>query len=120
MFDNIQAFEIELKNCKSDVEVVTFKYFPNLQKQRRDLEIHEKPDIQIFQMQFSSIINSTIEKFYSRFILFKLFEETAKFIIFADSVVLHKMSLRKLQWIDLNSSPKHLLDLQRISIWRQT
>jgi hypothetical protein len=28
--------------------------------------------------------------------------------------------LRKLQWIDLNSSPKHLLDLQRISIWRQT
>jgi hypothetical protein len=64
MFDNIQAFEFELKDCKRDVEIVTFKYFPNLQKHMRDLEIHDKADIQIFQMQFSRIINPSIEKFY--------------------------------------------------------
>jgi hypothetical protein len=51
-----------------------------------DLEIHEKPDIQSLQMKFSSITDSTIEQFCSRFTQFRSFEETKKFIKCADNV----------------------------------
>jgi hypothetical protein len=97
MFDNIKAFEIKLKICKCYVNNNTFKYFPNLQKHMTDLEIHEKPDIQSLQMQFSSIIDSNIEQFSSRFTQFKSFEETARFIKCADNVTLDKLNLGRLQ-----------------------
>jgi hypothetical protein len=103
MFDNIKAFEIKLKMIKRDVDNDTFKYFPNLQKHMTDLEIREKPDIQSLQMQFSSIIDSTIEQFASRFTQFMSFEENAKFIKCADDVTLDKLNLKRLQWIDLNN-----------------
>jgi hypothetical protein len=75
VFDNIKAFEIKLTVLKRDVDNGTFKYFPNLQKHMTDLEINEKPDIQSLHMQFSSIIDSAIKQFSSRFTQTRSFEE---------------------------------------------
>jgi hypothetical protein len=84
-----------------------------------DLEIHEKSDIQSLQMQFSSIIDSTIKEFSSRFTQFMSFEETAKFIKCTDNVTLNKLNLGRLQWIYLNNFEMQLINLQSSSIWRQ-
>jgi hypothetical protein len=108
-----------LKFFKRDVNNDTFKYFPSPQKHTTDLEIHEKTDIQSLQMQFSSINDSTIEQFSTRFAQFRTFEKTAKFIKCADNVTLDKLNLERLQWIDLNNSEMQLT-LQSSSIWRQT
>jgi hypothetical protein len=70
-------------------------------------------------MQFSSIIDSAIEQFSSRFTQLRPFEETAKFIKCADNVTLNKLNLERLQWIDLNNFEMQLIDLQSSSIWRQ-
>ncbi|XP_072909805.1 general transcription factor II-I repeat domain-containing protein 2A-like isoform X2 [Hemitrygon akajei] len=119
MFDNIKAFEIKLEVFKRDVENGTFKYFPNLKKHMTGVEIPEKTDIQSLQIQFLSIIGSTAEHFSFRFTQLRLFEETAKFIKYADCVTLDKLNLEILQWIDLVNFEMQLIDLQSSSIWRQ-
>ncbi|XP_062887396.1 general transcription factor II-I repeat domain-containing protein 2A-like isoform X1 [Mobula hypostoma] len=119
MFDNIKAFEIKLEVFKRDVENGTFKYFPNLKKHMTAVEIPEKTDIQSLQIQFLSIIDSTAEHFSFRFTKFRLFEETAKFIKYADCVTIDKLNLEILQWIDLGNFEMQLIDLQSSSIWRQ-
>jgi uncharacterized ubiquitin-like protein YukD len=119
MFYNIKAFEIKLEIFKRNVDNDTFKYFPNLQKHMTDLEIHENPDILILQMQFSSITDSTIEQFSSRFTQSRSFEETKKFIKCADNVTSDKLNLGRLQRIDLNNFEMQLIDLQSSSIWTQ-
>jgi hypothetical protein len=52
-----------MKIFKLDVDIYTFKYFPYTRKHMTDLEVIEMTDIQCLQMQFSSINDSTIEKF---------------------------------------------------------
>jgi hypothetical protein len=65
---------------KCDVDSGTFKYFPNPQKYMTDLKIHDKPDIQSHQVQFSGVTDSIIRPFSSHFIPIRSLEETEKIL----------------------------------------
>jgi len=74
---------MKLKICNGAISNSTFKYLATPQKHINYLEIHDETQSQNIQLQFSSVSDSTIEVFSSRFTSFGSFEENAKFIKYA-------------------------------------
>lgn len=119
MTDLIRAFQAKLIVFSNDIISKHYKYFPNLKKFTRDLDLHEKPDhIQITE-EFSSIIHSITEEFSSRFSQFKELSETLRFIIYPDVISLEKLNLCKFDWMEIEDFEMQLIDFQSSSIWTQ-
>lgn len=119
MFDIIKAFEMKLRIFKRDVENKDFKYFPHLKKHYAELEIHEAVDFEEHLKLFSEIINTTLEQFSLRFVQFRKFEETAKFMKYPDTVILENLDMETFDWMDLRDFEMQLVELQSSSIWKQ-
>lgn len=119
MIDLIRAFEAKLQVYSKDIATKTYKYFPNLKKMIKDLELHEKPEEEKVTEEFNSVIHSSIEEFSARFCQFKELSETLKFIVYPDVISVDKLNLSKFSWLEIEEIEMQLIDFQSSSIWIQ-
>ncbi|GFT83712.1 general transcription factor II-I repeat domain-containing protein 2A [Trichonephila clavipes] len=87
MMDLIHVFEAKLYVFRNDIITKNYKYFPNLNKNIKDLDAQEKRNEEKVIDDFISIIDSLIKEFSARFSQFKELLETFKFIIEANPQV---------------------------------
>ena len=119
MFDIIKAFEIKLNIFKCDMERKEFKYFKYLKKYFAEIEIHKKVDIEKHCSFCVQILDATINQFSSRFVQFRMFDETTKFIKYPDTMLFENLNLAIFSWMDFNDFEMQLVELQSSSIWKQ-
>ena len=70
-------------------------------------------------MLFLQTIDATIELFSVRFVQFRKFEDTTKFIKYPDTVDLENLDLTMFDWMELQDFEMQLVELQSSSIWKQ-
>jgi len=119
MFDIIKAFEGKLKIFKRDVEKNEFKYFKYTKLHFSNLEIHEKVDFDRHRQFLVEILDATVNQFSSRFVQFRSFEETIKFLKYPDTIIFENLNLEIFNWMDLNDFEMQLVEFQSSSIWKQ-
>ncbi|GFX84435.1 general transcription factor II-I repeat domain-containing protein 2A [Trichonephila clavipes] len=81
MMDLIHVFEAKLYVFRNDIITKNYKYFPNLNKNIKDLDVQEKRNEEKVIDDFISIMDSLIKEFSARFSQFKELLETFKFIM---------------------------------------
>ncbi|GFT84556.1 general transcription factor II-I repeat domain-containing protein 2A [Trichonephila clavipes] len=81
MMDLIHVFETKLYVFRNDIITRNYKYFPNLNKNIKDLDAQEKRNEEKVIDDFISIMDSLIKEFSARFSQFKELLETFKFIM---------------------------------------
>ncbi|GBO12728.1 hypothetical protein AVEN_60063-1 [Araneus ventricosus] len=96
-----------------------YKYFPNLEKNINDLDIHEKPGEETVAEEFISVIDSSINEFSARFSHFKELPETLKFIMYPDVTSFDKLNLSQFDWLKIEEFEMQLIDFQSSSTWIQ-
>ena len=115
MLDLIKSFVAKLKIFHRDINILKFKYFPNLQIFFENLGSNEKPDI----TKFTNVIHLILSELSNRFEEFQKFEETFKFIIYPDSIKLDKLNLNIFNWLDFENFEMQLIEFQSNTIWKE-
>ncbi|GFW86764.1 dimer_Tnp_hAT domain-containing protein [Trichonephila clavipes] len=93
MTDLIRAFEAKLYVFRNDIITRNYKYFPNLKKNMKDLDVQEKRNEETVIDEFISIIDSLIKEFSAKFSQSKELSETFKFIMYPDRISFDKLNL---------------------------
>lgn len=119
MIDLIRVFDAKLHVFRTDIISKTYKYFPNLKKNIKDLDVHEKPDEEKLFEEFISAIDSSIKEFSARFSQFKELSETLKFIMYPDVTSFDKLNLSQFDRLEIEEFEMQLIDFQSSSIWIQ-
>ena len=70
-------------------------------------------------MLFLQTIDTTLEQFSVRFVQFRKFEDTTKFIKYPDIVDFENLDLTMFDWMELQAFEMQLVELQSSSIWKQ-
>ena len=77
-----------------------------------------KTNCQYLQKLFVSIIESTVEQFFTGFAKFRELKDTAKFIKFPDSSSkLNELNSQKFSWTDMNDFEMQSIEFQNGSLW---
>jgi len=118
-FDIITAFEKKLKIFKRDLEKREFQYFQRIKKFYTEIEIHETVVKEAQILLFLQTIDTTLEQFSVRFVQFRKFEDTTKFIKYPDIVDFENLDLTMFDWMELQAFEMQLVELQSSSIWKQ-
>lgn len=117
--DTISAFEKKLNIFKRDIEKQEFRYFQRLKKFFTEVEVHGTVVKTAQIVLFVETIDATLEQFSTRFVQFRKFEGTTKFMKFADIVEFEKLDLTMFDWMELPEFELQLAELQSSSIWKQ-
>ncbi|GFU29638.1 general transcription factor II-I repeat domain-containing protein 2A [Trichonephila clavipes] len=117
--DIIRAFETKQYVFRNDIITKNYKYFPNLNKNIKDLDYQEKRNEENLLMNFISIMDSLIKEFSARFSQFKELSETFKFIMYPDVFSFDKLNLSQFNWLEIEEFERQLIDFQSSSIWIQ-
>ena len=118
-FDIITAFEKKLKIFKRDLEKREFQYFQRIKKFYTEIEIHETVVKEAQILLFLQTIDATLEQFSVRFVQFRKFEDTTKFMKYPDTVDFENLDLTMFEWMELQDFEMQLVELQSSSIWKQ-
>jgi hypothetical protein len=118
-FDIITAFEKKLTIFKHDLEKREFQYFQRIKKFYTEIEIHETVVKEAQILLFLQTIDTTLEQFSVRFVQFRKFEDTTKFIKYPDIVDFENLDLTMFDWMELQAFEMQLVELQSSSIWKQ-
>ena len=118
-FDIITAFEKKLKIFKRDLEKQEFQYFPRIKKFYTEIEIHETVVKEAQILLFLETVDATLEQFSVRFVQFRKFENTTKFIKYPDTVDFENLDFTMFDWMELQAFEMQLVELQSSSIWKQ-
>ena len=102
-FDIITAFEKKLKIFKRDLEKREFQYFQRINKFYTEIEIHETVVKEAQILLFLQTIDTTLEQFSVRFVQFRKFEDTTKFIKYPDIVDFENLDLTMFDWMELQA-----------------
>ncbi|GFW98531.1 general transcription factor II-I repeat domain-containing protein 2A [Trichonephila clavipes] len=118
MMDLIRAFEAKLYVFRKDIITKNYKYFPNLEKNIKDLDAQEKRNEEKV-IDFISIMDSLIKEFSVRFSQFKELSEAFKFIMYPDVISIDKLNLSQFDWLEIEELEMQMIDFQSSSIWIQ-
>ncbi|GFU21570.1 general transcription factor II-I repeat domain-containing protein 2A [Trichonephila clavipes] len=119
MMDLIRAFEAKLYVFRNDIITKNYKYFPNLNKNIKDLDAQEKRNEEKVIDNFISIMDSLIKEFSVRFSQFKELLEKFKFIMYPDVISFGQLNLSQFDWLEIEEREMQLIDFQSRSIWIQ-
>ncbi|GFT69361.1 general transcription factor II-I repeat domain-containing protein 2A [Trichonephila clavipes] len=120
MRDLIRAFDAKLcfqkRYCYKKLQVLS-----NLEKNNKDLDIHEKLDEEKVIEEIISVIDSSIKKFLMRCSQFKQLSETLKLIMHpvCDVTLFDGLNLSQFDWLESKNFEMQLIDFQFSSIWIQ-
>ena len=65
------------------------------------------------------MLDVKVNQFSSRFVQFRSFEETIKFLKYPDTIIFENLNLEIFNWMDLNDFEMQLVEFQSSSIWKQ-
>ena len=102
MFGYISAFECKMKIFQRDITTTTFKYFPKLKSNYKEVTDAHDDDLKHDELLFLSSLDDLKDEFSTRFSQFREFEENLYFIKYPDKTEFVKMNMNPFEWLKID------------------